>query len=1334
MKALFTPLLLLAPLLLGAVQEADAQKPDILVPEILHGFESGIPAFDSGAVAHSTNGNYYGVSAQGGGFGKGTFFELVPGSTPTITILTAFGDPTGDARGEGPVGPLVEDASGQFYGVTSNGGRFGFGTVFRVQTDGTILTLVDFSGVEGAAPGAHPRAALTFGSDGNLYGVASGNSHHGVKSNAFRVSPNGTYEVLFQFTGKTGAFPGDFADIPLLRLSDDTFVGATQSGGAANTGVLFRLNATGGDYTKIASFSNAPDSATNLKGQFPFSTLVQKPDGTVYGVSRGALAATNVWQFTPSTNKASTFAELSQISGGGESASNVIGGPVLRGSNLLLAFSFDSSQQRGGLYSVDTDGSLNKVVAFDLPTGSNSLASGLNGDGAGGYLGTQNGRLYGYNTSLDYIADGNADNGTGVGARPDGPIAFGAANTAYGHCAQGGANQAGTIFQYPTTGGLSALTSLDPVMVGGTLFNTALTPKANGELLFIAPFGGTDKRGAIYKADGSGIVSEVAAFTIATPNNFARSPGGRLTPDGAGNFYAEASPGSFSSPDAAAVFKLDNTDTLSLVGNVPRFGTPDNNSIAGDRGLTFDAGKTSLYGVVQNFTTPTSKGYIYNLTLSGTATQVVNLDSGTNKIGAGRPIAPIIPEPSSGGFIFSTSGPSDRTGLEQLVRLTSTNTLQRLYQFDTRDFDFSPAGSFQNSPLVLDPATGNIFGVNQYGGAFGGGTLFRRSANGDFDVLHHFRAGADLEAAGLTPVAGLTLGPDGLIYGTASVGGPLGGGTLFRFAPKPGATPGANLPPLAASNSAVVLGQLTNNGYAGAYFYRFGTVSGSLDQGIVSLPFTGFYGTTALPGVIPGLKGHTTYFYELHATVGTGTDAQTVTAAEGSFTTLNGVPFAQNDNIIGDTLAGPFTGIVLDNDSDPDGDPVTIQSVSNGAFGTVTINPDKTLTYTPGPSFTGTDTFTYTIADDQPMPATSTATVTVTTADTAIGDYAGLLVEESPLIGPGLPEGPQAIGPVDRLIAGLVQMSISKNRAFSARFSIGARTVVMKGRLNGNRDTRLVGDRGRFTGALRVGPFATEARVTYNGRTLVLRAGQAFAAVPGATPPPKSDYTMRFTPESVANPVGTPGVPFGVGTGIIRLSTKGRATVLGTLPDGTKFSRASVIDSNRHFPFQASLYKGGTGSLDGELVLTANTGEVDAAPLTTIRWIKSAQPKDKRFPGGFTTRMAVYGGKYTVPGKNIPPLAAPNATLLATFNRGGLFAPTGSRFTLNGAKPVVDTAANEAKSTLKFTPRTGMISGTFKMGTKAMKYTGIVVQRDQKATGYFLGAADTGSVQIAEIP
>jgi hypothetical protein len=66
---------------------------------------------------------------------------------------------------------------------------------------------------------------------------------------------------------------------------------------------------------------------------------------------------------------------------------------------------------------------------------------------------------------------------------------------------------------------------------------------------------------------------------------------------------------------------------------------------------------------------------------------------------------------------------------------------------------------------------------------------------------------------------------------------------------------------------------------------------------------------------------------------------------------------------------------VLANDTDPDGDPLDVTTLSPGKYGAASINPDGTLTYLPGVRFKGTDTFSYRVSDGV---ATGDAVVSVT--------------------------------------------------------------------------------------------------------------------------------------------------------------------------------------------------------------------------------------------------------------------------------------------------------------------------------------------------------------------
>ncbi len=86
-------------------------------------------------------------------------------------------------------------------------------------------------------------------------------------------------------------------------------------------------------------------------------------------------------------------------------------------------------------------------------------------------------------------------------------------------------------------------------------------------------------------------------------------------------------------------------------------------------------------------------------------------------------------------------------------------------------------------------------------------------------------------------------------------------------------------------------------------------------------------------------------------------------------------PVATPDTAVTDEDV-PVTIDVLGNDSDPAGNPLTVTGASAGN-GTVAINDDGSITYTPGADFNGTDEITYTVSNGQGGTTSSTVTVTV---------------------------------------------------------------------------------------------------------------------------------------------------------------------------------------------------------------------------------------------------------------------------------------------------------------------------------------------------------------------
>lgn len=135
------------------------------------------------------------------------------------------------------------------------------------------------------------------------------------------------------------------------------------------------------------------------------------------------------------------------------------------------------------------------------------------------------------------------------------------------------------------------------------------------------------------------------------------------------------------------------------------------------------------------------------------------------------------------------------------------------------------------------------------------------------------------------------------------------------------------------------------------------------DNGSVVLLGNGTFTYTPNPGFV----GTDTYIYSI-------CDDQVPSLCDTAIVTINVIPdadpdnqppFAGNDGAV-TPVDTPVSGDMLGNDSDPDGDNITISTtpVSNPTNGSVTINPDGTFDYVPNPGFTGNDVFTYELCDD----------------------------------------------------------------------------------------------------------------------------------------------------------------------------------------------------------------------------------------------------------------------------------------------------------------------------------------------------------------------------------
>jgi len=276
----------------------------------LHSFSSGTGAAYSSAglilvggslygtdYANLGNGTVFAIDSDGTGFTN--YYGFSVGHLNGNGVLT-------NMDGANPRANLVL-AGNTLYGTAENGGSAGNGTVFAINTDGTgFTTLHHFeagaysSGLYTNRDGIHPSAGLIL-SGHSLYGTASGGGKWG-NGTVFVINTNGTgFEPLYHFTA-TPPYPAaqtnsDGANPSAgLVLSGNTLYGTTPYGGVTGNGTVFSLKFAPQLTISVSGADIVLTWPTNAAG-FDYSAFVLQSATEVTGPFTNVTGAT-----TPYTN------------------------------------------------------------------------------------------------------------------------------------------------------------------------------------------------------------------------------------------------------------------------------------------------------------------------------------------------------------------------------------------------------------------------------------------------------------------------------------------------------------------------------------------------------------------------------------------------------------------------------------------------------------------------------------------------------------------------------------------------------------------------------------------------------------------------------------------------------------------------------------------------------------------------------------------------------------------------------------------------------------------------------------------------------------------------
>ena len=258
---------------LVVVETSSAQAPTFKVLYTFMGSSDGGGPY--AGLVRDAAGNLYGTAISSGAFGWGVVFRV--DARGSETVLHSFGGVTADGRT--PYAGLVRDKAGNLYGTTYEGGGIGCvdgcGTVFKVDTTGTETVLHSFAG--GTTDGCFPYAGLLLDSAGNLYGTTQscGASNFGM---VFRLSQSGTLKVLHNFAGGTadGASPLYGS---LLMDKKGALYGVAQYGGTSDDGVVYKLSKSGA-LRVLHSFAGGTTDGCN-----PYGTPAMDTLGNLYGTA-----------------------------------------------------------------------------------------------------------------------------------------------------------------------------------------------------------------------------------------------------------------------------------------------------------------------------------------------------------------------------------------------------------------------------------------------------------------------------------------------------------------------------------------------------------------------------------------------------------------------------------------------------------------------------------------------------------------------------------------------------------------------------------------------------------------------------------------------------------------------------------------------------------------------------------------------------------------------------------------------------------------------------------------------------------------------------------------
>ncbi|MEO1263586.1 MAG: choice-of-anchor tandem repeat GloVer-containing protein [Bacteroidota bacterium] len=577
--------------------------------EVVHHFDDLNGARPYAAPIEGSDGKLYGTTTVGGNNTVGVIYSIDTNGS-NFSILHHFSS----TEGEFPFGVLLEASDGSLYGMTNGGGSFEYGTLFKINKDGTGF--VSLHSFDNYTEGRNPYGGLIEDTTGALYGTLwAGGPELG--GSVFKIQKDGTGLELL----KTFPFSVDDGSLPfctLLEGANGKLYGNTNSGGGNFIGVIFSLDKNGDNYSVLHEFAQ-------LQGRNPFigNQLIETTDGKLIGTTRlggtydkGVIYEINI--------DGTGFNKIHEFN---DQGANPHAGVLAINGKLIGSNSRGGSSDGGVLFSVSENGTGYETLHDFSKTNSNGFvpsATPILVNDEWTYGSTREGGNYGFGTVYRLLTDGSSletifhfDEISG--ANPNTDLLLASNGLLFGTALNGGEFNNGTIFQInPGDNTFQLIHTFSIVGELGAKPRAGLIEGSDGKIYGVAQSGGNDGFGTIFRFDQNGSNLEVVHH-FSNANNTGRTPSFKLIENINGQLYGVTIfGGSSSNEEDGTIFKINKDGTNYTV--LKNFSTDENGTPAGPLNDNNDG---YLYGVTENGGN-NLVGTIYRISLSDDSYETIH--------------------------------------------------------------------------------------------------------------------------------------------------------------------------------------------------------------------------------------------------------------------------------------------------------------------------------------------------------------------------------------------------------------------------------------------------------------------------------------------------------------------------------------------------------------------------------------------------------------------------------------------------------------------------------------------------------------------------------------